>query len=176
MMWHLMQLPCNIVYWRKVLKRNSNIYVFFLNTFKRSFKLRNQKICYFWFTLIVLYKEKNWKLLTRWPKKKKSKWNKIFHRTSLKRRLPQTDASWLRRPAADPAGLPEGGVCARRPRLHRLQRRGRVPLQGQRLLVQLRDQVPRVQLSLHGHPGHGGESAEDHRDLGRPLQRVWGVR
>lgn len=78
--------------------------------------------------------------------------------------------------AADPPGLLERKFCAGCSQLHSLQWRGWIWLQGQWLLVQLWPQIPRMQLPLYGHPGHGGEPGEDHRDMGNPLQRVWGIR
>lgn len=87
-----------------------------------------------------------------------------------------TKVTWFYRLAADPPRLLERRFRAGCSQLHRLQWGGWIPLQGQRLLVQLRPQVPRVQLPLHGHPSDGRESGEDHGDMGDPLQRVWGIR
>lgn len=100
--------------------------------------------------------------------------------TALPITFPQFDDSTkpacFYRFAADPPSLPKGRVCASCPQLYSLQRRGRIRLQGQRLLVQMWPQVPTVQLPIHGHPSHGREPGEDHRDMGGALQRLWRVR
>lgn len=75
-----------------------------------------------------------------------------------------------------PARVPAWAFCGGSPQLCGVQLRGRVALPQQRLLVPVLGTIPRMQLSLCRHQGHGGEPGEEQTGLERLQPRVHGIR
>jgi len=75
-----------------------------------------------------------------------------------------------------PARVPAGAFRGGGPQLRGVQLGGRAALPRQRLLVPLLAALPRVQLSLRRHQGHGGQPGEEQRRLGWLQPRVHGLR
>lgn len=84
--------------------------------------------------------------------------------------------SVLSRIARCPARVPAWAFCGGSPQLCGMQLRGRVALPQQRLLVPVLSPLPRMQLSLHWHQGHGGKPGEEQRGLEQFQPRVHGIR